>query len=309
MKQVLYSILALLLALGLAVGLGGCPAADESADDPALIALSDEGTTTIYVDNGHGVTGGTEHGFCSEDSEEWEEWHFVLVGLNSTGAIPAQMTVVFADGAVDIGLEVFTGIVAHYRLPGYLTATLVNAYADVVGYEGHIRFNLSHAPCGGSSPEAYTLTVNIVGSGSVAKAPDQATYTHGTSVQLTASAAPGWAFAGWSGDLSGMTNPDSITMDGNKTVTATFTQYQYTLTVSIVGSGSVAKAPDQATYTHGTSVQLTATADPGWTFAGWSDDLTGTTSPATITMDGDKTVTATFTQYQSLPPSRRTSTR
>ena len=36
-----------------------------------------------------------------------------------------------------------------------------------------------------------------------------------------------------------------------KSVTATFTQDQYALTVNVVGSGSVAKVPDQATYASG----------------------------------------------------------
>jgi peptidylprolyl isomerase len=69
---------------------------------------------------------------------------------------------------------------------------------------------------------------------------------------------------------------------------------QYMLTVNIVGNGSVEKNPDQAIYTYGTSVQLTATADPDWTFSYWSDGLTGSTNPDTIIMDGDKTVTAYF---------------
>jgi hypothetical protein len=77
-------------------------------------------------------------------------------------------------------------------------------------------------------------------------------------------------------------------------VTATFTQIEYTLTVTVVGSGSVAKDPDHATYHYGDVVSLTATADLGWTFAGWSGDLTGTTNPGTVTIDGNKGVTATF---------------
>ena len=36
-------------------------------------------------------------------------------------------------------------------------------------------------------------------------------------------------------------------MDGDKTVTATFTQDQYTLTVGYSAGGSVSKNPDQAT--------------------------------------------------------------
>ena len=55
------------------------------------------------------------------------------------------------------------------------------------------------------------------------KNPSEATYLQGTVVQLSANAALSWAFDGWSGDLSGSLNPTSITMDGNKVVTATFT--------------------------------------------------------------------------------------
>jgi uncharacterized repeat protein (TIGR02543 family) len=41
-------------------------------------------------------------------------------------------------------------------------------------------------------------------------------------------------------------------------------------------------------------VTLTAATETGWLFAGWSGDLSGNSSPTPLTMDGDKTVTATF---------------
>jgi hypothetical protein len=41
-------------------------------------------------------------------------------------------------------------------------------------------------------------------------------------------------------------------------------------------------------------VDLTANADPGWTFDHWEGDLTGNFNPDTINIDGDKTVTAVF---------------
>jgi hypothetical protein len=71
-------------------------------------------------------------------------------------------------------------------------------------------------------PPPYTLTVNIDGQGTVARDPDQAVYASGSSVELTAMPAAGWYFAGWSGDLGGYANPANVTMDSNKTVTATF---------------------------------------------------------------------------------------
>ena len=144
----------------------------------------------------------------------------------------------------------------------------------------------------------YTLTVTIDGSGSVTKSPDQATYTYGQVVTLTAVPGTGWAFSSWTGDLTGSQNPTTITMNGNKAVTAHFTQNQYTLTVTIDGSGSVTKNPNQATYPYGTVVQLTATADTGWTFSSWSGDLSGSANPVSITMNGNKSVTAHFTQNQ-----------
>jgi uncharacterized repeat protein (TIGR02543 family) len=114
-------------------------------------------------------------------------------------------------------------------------------------------------------------------------------------VTLTAVPAASWAFSYWSGNLSGSANPTTITMDGNKVVMATFTQNEYTLTTSVVGSGTVTRNPDRATYASGTLVTLTAVPTAGWTFTGWSGDLSGTTNPTTITMNGNKTVTATFT--------------
>ena len=77
---------------------------------------------------------------------------------------------------------------------------------------------------GGGLPGQYALAVNTSGSGSVTLNPAGGFYNPNTSVQLTAVPSAGWSFSGWSGDLSGSTNPASITMNSNKTVTATFTQ-------------------------------------------------------------------------------------
>ena len=140
----------------------------------------------------------------------------------------------------------------------------------------------------------FNLNVAVVGSGSVVKTPSQTNYENGSVVQLTAVPATGFSFTGWSGDASGLTNPLNVTMNGHKNITATFVISSYTLTVQTAGSGSVAKVPDQATYTHGSSVQLTATPVAGWQFVSWSGSATGSTNPLTVTMDGNKTITATF---------------
>jgi len=116
----------------------------------------------------------------------------------------------------------------------------------------------------------------------------------GTPVTLTASADPGWTFAGWSGDITNVNAVITHTITANTAVTATFTQDQYALAVTIVGKGDVDIDPDQATYIYGNVITLTASADPGWAFAGWSGDVDSTENALALTMDADKTVTATF---------------
>ena len=69
----------------------------------------------------------------------------------------------------------------------------------------------------------YFLFVNLVGSGSVTYN-GTGVYDPGDVVEITATPAVGWEFGGWSGDLGGSAIPEYITMDSNKTVTATFTE-------------------------------------------------------------------------------------
>ena len=145
---------------------------------------------------------------------------------------------------------------------------------------------------------SYTLTVATSGSGTTNPAAGTHTYASGTSVTVTATPASGYAFTGWSGAATGTTNPVTIAMDGNKTLTANFeaAASDYTLTVATAGSGSGTTNPAAGTHTYasGTPVAVTATPASGATFTGWSGAATGTANPVTITMDGNKALTASF---------------
>ena len=133
------------------------------------------------------------------------------------------------------------------------------------------------------------------------KTPDQATYHLGDTVQLGATPETGWGFTGWSGDAAGTVNPVSITITGNMTVTANYAQIEYTLTI-ISAHGTVVANPVQATYHLGDTVELTATPDAGWNFSSWSGDATGTANPIIITITGDMTVTANYSQFSMFMP-------
>jgi uncharacterized protein (TIGR02145 family)/uncharacterized repeat protein (TIGR02543 family) len=139
----------------------------------------------------------------------------------------------------------------------------------------------------------------------VSRNPEKTGYGSGEHVTVTATAAEGYTFAGWSGDTTGTANPISITMNGNKTVIANFTESgtipggeTYTLTTSVnpVGSGTVLRNPGKASYEPGEEVTVTATANSGYSFAGWTGALSSTDISVSVTMNGDLSLTANYVE-------------
>lgn len=148
---------------------------------------------------------------------------------------------------------------------------------------------------------AYPLTVDVVGQGQVTRVPSQATYLYGQIVTLTATPIGGWYFGQWSGDVDGTLTQTQVFIDGNKTVTATFLAVPpsyYTLTMALLGSGVLTPGVGVRQYLSGTVVPLSITPSPGWDFVGWSGAVTGLTNPTQITLDANKSVTATCIQIQ-----------
>ncbi len=84
----------------------------------------------------------------------------------------------------------------------------------------------------------YSLLLNAL-NGIITATPDQTAYNHGSSVELMAIANAGFRFDYWSGDGSGTTNPLSLLMDGNKTVTANFTGNELSASASVISFENV----------------------------------------------------------------------
>lgn len=160
----------------------------------------------------------------------------------------------------------------------------------------------------------YALAVNVTGQGNVDKLPALASYTENMTVTLTATPDEGWLFKSWSGDIpTVVVSPVlTLTMDSDKVISALFEEApptEYSLAIDVTGQGSVDKTPEQSSYTAGMTVTLTAAPDEGWLFKSWGGDVptatVGASPVMTLTMDGDKAVTALF---EEKPPEYTLST-
>lgn len=145
----------------------------------------------------------------------------------------------------------------------------------------------------------YAIDISITGQGEVISNPTSGPYHYNDLVSLLAVAEPGWTFDSWSGAVTGNSTTVDLTIDGNESISAVFTQDQYVLSVSNsgTGSGAVEIDPAASSYTHGDVVTLTANASSGSTFAGWSGaGLSGSNASVTLTMEQSESVVAEFTQ-------------
>ncbi|MEZ4861597.1 MAG: choice-of-anchor Q domain-containing protein [Caldilineaceae bacterium] len=155
-------------------------------------------------------------------------------------------------------------------------------------------------------PTLYDLTIGVNGGGLVVGQGDTCDSTCTTSqvadtvVTLTAEAAPGFIFSGWSGACSG-NGACQVTMNSAKSVSATFVPIPtYGLTVQVNGNGVVngqgiaCGAACTESYQAGTVVKLNPVPAQGFVFSGWGGACSGV-GDCSVTMDRDQQVTASFT--------------
>src|SRR3990170_4456443 len=198
--------------------------------------------------------------------------------------------------------------VTSYVDGGLLDATTYCYRVQAFNTTGSSGYSNEQCATTAAATISFTLTVakNGTGSGTVTGtgincgADCSEVLASGASVVLTATAASGSTFAGWSGTGCSI---GTVTLNGNITCTATFNLNTFTLTVNksgagtgtVTGTGINCGADCSEPYISGASVVLTAGTAAGSTFAGWSGGgCTGTASTCTVTMSAATTVTATF---------------
>ncbi len=192
-----------------------------------------------------------------------------------------------------------------------------NEYYKVSGSAWNTRIaNFSFPGCISTTQVTLTATEAGTGSGTVTSDPAgincpnacSASFAGGTVVTLTATPASNSTFAGWGGDCSG-SGTCMLTMNQAQSVKATFNIIKFPLTVTESGSGTgtVRSSPSgincgttcTASFAAGTVVSLTATANSGSVFSGWSGACVGT-GRCSVTMNQAQNVNAAFSPGQVL---------
>ncbi len=161
----------------------------------------------------------------------------------------------------------------------------------------------------GVSPTSYSISADVAPAGAgtvkVNGSGTSATVTAGDEVTLAATANSGYRFVGWmEGDQTVSTDTTyAFQASSNRSLTAKFEKV-YTVTVNASGGGT---ATGGGSYAEGETVTLSAQANQGYRFTGWTSSDGGTFADAssestTFTMPaGDVTVRAVFSPVVNIP--------
>ncbi|MBN2348544.1 MAG: metallophosphoesterase, partial [Bacteroidales bacterium] len=117
------------------------------------------------------------------------------------------------------------------------------------------------------------------------------------------------------GHLSVSVTPDETTVEyitsanTSRTVQHSYTilpnavSENFNLNMAVSGSGTTDPAVGSHSFAENAEVEITATADPGYTFVNWTGDVANPTiATTTVTLDEDKTVTANFVETSASSP-------
>ncbi|HMT21396.1 MAG TPA: hypothetical protein PKE20_09165, partial [Promineifilum sp.] len=105
-------------------------------------------------------------------------------------------------------------------------------------------------------------------------------------IALLAVLAGVWALRSQRAAVTPASLPADDVLVADKAVTANFADNSHALTVNTTptGGGTVTVAPMKTAYYNNEVVTLTPVPAVGYTFAGWSGDLTGSANPGQLTM-------------------------
>ena len=157
--------------------------------------------------------------------------------------------------------------------------------------------------CSDDDAVQYRLTTQVspVETGTIT--PVSGLYNEGTEIELMATPIEEYIFKNWTGDASGNENPLKLIMLDDKNIIAVFEKVNYSLTIEVIGEGTVSQEiilakSSSKDYESGTTVELTAVPKDQWKFVGWSGDYESTQNPIQVEMKKAMSLTATFEKVE-----------
>lgn len=148
------------------------------------------------------------------------------------------------------------------------------------------------------APSVHKLTTNVTPTEGGTISPSSGEYDAGSEVEIKAEPSENYVFDHWKGDVYAQENPQTISIQSDRSITAVFKIKEYALNVEVEGEGNVTEEvveEKSKDYEHGTTVRLTAEPEKGWKFDRWEGDLSGSENSETIVVEEEKNVTAVFT--------------
>ncbi len=292
----LFSLLILLMLIP-STGWGACLSPSQftiggtvTVDGVQITADADAGYEFIVV-----KSDGTE--FTNVDTipidddglREDNNWYIVTIPIDNDNADPDLLC---NGGGAHTGDTVI--IEAYYNDTKLTVTSPENAEVTVGDVNDNLRVDLVL-----EGPK--TLTIESSENGSTTPAAGSTDYDHGEEVAISATAASGYTFAGWTGDTTNIADisasSTTITMNADATIAASYVVCNKTLTMAVNDAqmGSVTPDVGESTRACELVVDITATPASGYFFVNWSGDVADANSATTtVTMDADKTVTANF---------------
>ena len=287
------------------------PGSPNPADAPTITSFPSKLATGVtYSLAGLQLNGLSEGAAFGDDYQSSTDYPLVQITNDGTGDVAYARTSGMTNRSIRPGESSCT----NFTLPNGIESGTSELRVVANGIASPpVPVTVGAGGSGTHACPSYTLSLAKAGNGSgtvACGASCSSAYLNGTIVTLTATPVTGSAFTGWSGGGCSGTGPCIVTVNGNTSVTATFSLVPETLTVSRKGDGAgiVTSSPlgiscgtsCSSAYTYGSSVTLSAVAAKGSSFGGWTGACTGKAS-CVLAMTTGQSVTASFLKDCAVP--------
>ena len=142
------------------------------------------------------------------------------------------------------------------------------------------------------SLKSFSLSLGTIGAGTVSGG---GSFAFGASIPISATPSAGYIFSRWEG--SGVANPSvastTVSMSEDRNLTAVFSPKSYSVVLENTEGGV---ASGSGTFTHGSVIDINASAQAGFEFAGWTGGSVADSNSAStqVTVLSDLNLTSSF---------------